>query len=364
MIMPKIKFELLIVVTMAVAFTSLGSCKQSGKSSEDKQAKSEQVSELMQKESDLLAGISQAISYSGFRKGQHPDRGEGANNPSYEETLEDLQILSKDGNFKLIRLYDSGENSQMVLKAIRENNIDIKVMLGIWLDAEISNHEGCPWLNEPIPEAKLKANKSKNLEEVETAIKLAKEYASIIVAVNVGNEALVEWNDHMVEVDDMIAYVRKVKAEIDQLVTVADNFDWWAKEGKLLAKELDFLAIHVYPLWEGKGIEEGLSYSIANIQKVRDSLPGHRIVISEAGWASEASEFGKRASEEKQLRYYTEFMSWSKENNYTTFFFEAFDESWKGNPDNPLGAEKHWGIFFEDRTPKLVMKDLYPELIK
>lgn len=41
--------------------------------------------------------------------------------------------------------------------------------------------------------------------------------------------------------------------------------------------------------------------------------------------------------------------------NTTVFFFEAFDEPWKGDPDNPLGAEKHWGLFNVDRTPKEVM---------
>ena len=48
--------------------------------------------------------------------------------------------------------------------------------------------------------------------------------------------------------------------------------------------------------------------------------------------------------------------------NITTFFFEAFDESWKGDPNNPRGAEKHWGIFTEDRKAKQVMQDLYPDL--
>ena len=105
-----------------------------------------------------------------------------------------------------------------------------------------------------------------------------------------------------------------------------------------------------------------MSYTIANVQEVRDSLPGSKIVITEAGWASVASEFGERANEEKQLQYYNWMMNWSKENNITTFFFEAFDEDWKGNSANPLGAEKHWGIFTVDRKPKLVMQKYYPEL--
>src|SRR5664280_1881618 len=42
---------------------------------------------LQQKKLDLLAGISKGICYSGFRHGQHPDRGDGAVNPSEKEIL-------------------------------------------------------------------------------------------------------------------------------------------------------------------------------------------------------------------------------------------------------------------------------------
>lgn len=40
----------------------------------------------------------------------------------------------------------------------------------------------------------------------------------------------------------------------------------------------------------------------------------------------------------------------------TTFLFAAFDEDWKGDPTDPHGAEKHWGLFTIDRKPKLVMQ--------
>jgi len=315
----------------------------------------------LQAEGDLLMGVSEAICYSGFRSGQHPDRGEGAVNPSYEETLEDLKILSENANFQLIRIYDSGENSELVLKVIKENNIGIKVMLGIWLQAELSNHETCAWLTEPIPEQELQQNKKLNLIEIEKGIKLANKYRDIIIAVNVGNEALVDWNDHKVATDTIISYVQKVKQWIEQEVTVADNYKWWAKHGAALAKVVDFISIHIYPVWEGKDINEGLSYSIENVMELRNAIPDARIVITEAGWPSVASEFPNPVSEEKQQQYYTEFMSWSKENNVTTFIFEAFDEDWKGNPGNMMGAEKHWGLFTVDRKPKKVMQQFYAE---
>jgi len=244
------------------------------------------------------------------------------------------------------------------LRLIEENELDIKVMLGIWLNAELSAHETCAWLTEPIPQETLDKNKQVNLQEIQRGIDLANRYPDVIAAVNVGNESLVEWNDHKVDVDTIISYCRKVQAQIEQPVTVADNYVWWADHGEKLAKVLDFISVHVYPVWEGKDIDEGLSYSIENLQRVRDSLPDATIVISEAGWASVASEFGERASEEKQLQYYNELMGWTRKMNITTFFFEAFDEDWKGDPANMMGAEKHWGLYTVNREPKLVMQTL------
>ncbi len=303
----------------------------------------------------LLANEVMAMSYSGFREGQHPDRGDGAVNPSDAEILEDLNILLEH-DFKLIRLYDSGENSVTTLELIRKHNLPIKVLLGMWLQAEFSNHEGCPWLIEPIPDEELAANALANAAELQRGIDLANEFKDIVVAVNVGNEALVEWNDHMVPLETVIAYVRQVKAAIEQPVTVADNYEWWIQDGAPLAAEVDFIGVHTYPAWENKSIDEAMPYTIENMAGVSAALPGKPMAILEAGWATTAVEFEDRANEANQTRYYRELNDWATDKNVTVFFFEAFDEPWKGNPENLRGAEKHWGIFFVDRTPKQVMQ--------
>ena len=309
----------------------------------------------VQTEQDLLAGETIAVAYSGFREGQHPDRGEGANNPSDEEILEDLELL-RDNGFKLIRMYDTEENTRSTLELIRKHQLPIKVLLGMWLRAEFSNHEGCPWLDEPIPDEELAANKLKNLAEMERGIELATEFEDIVVAVNVGNEALVDWNDHMVPLEKVIEYVRFVKSSIDQPVTVADNYEWWIRDGAPLAAEVDFIGVHTYPVWEDKRIGEALAYTVENINGVREALPGKPIAILEAGWATAATEFGERANEADQLRYFNELGDWAAANNMTVFFFEAFDEPWKGDENDPLGAEKNWGLFNVDRSPKEVME--------
>jgi exo-beta-1,3-glucanase (GH17 family) len=276
-------------------------------------------------------------------------------NPSDAEILEDLEILVANG-FHLIRLYDAGENSLAALHIIRQHELPIKVLLGIWLEAEFSNHEGCAWLDEPIPDEELVENTGRNVAEVQRGIELARQFDDIVVAVNVGNEALVDWNDHMVPLENVIAYVQQVKAAIDQPVTVADNYEWWIRDGAPLAAVLDFIGVHTYPAWEEKTIDEALAYTIENIDRVRAALPDKPIAILEAGWATTAIEFGDRASESNQARYYIELGEWAEATNISVFFFEAFDEPWKGNPDNLLGAEKHWGLFYVDRTPKEVLR--------
>jgi len=323
--------------------------------STDENGQSLEESDFMQQTNDLLVGEVMALAYSGFREGQHPDRGAGANNPSRDEILEDLNILVDHG-IGLIRLYDSKENSATTLELIQEHRLPMKVLLGMWLDAEVSNHEGCPWLDEPIPEDELARNRIANENEVARGIELANQFSDVVVAINVGNEALVDWNDHMVPLEQVIAYVRLVKQAVPQPVTVADNYEWWIRDGAPLAAELDFLGVHTYPAWEQKSIDEALAYTIDNIEAVHAALPDKPIAILEAGWATVAEEFSEQASEANQARYYSEVSDWASDANITIFFFEAFDEPWKGNPDNVDGAEKHWGLFNVDRTPKLVFK--------
>tara|TARA_B100001093_G_C26850967_1_gene1025117 strand:+ start:3705 stop:4694 length:990 start_codon:yes stop_codon:yes gene_type:complete len=310
---------------------------------------------LPQSPNDLIHDEHWALSYSGFRKGQHPDRGDGSKNPSEAQIIEDLNILLNEG-FKLVRMYDCDTNTQMTLEVIRKYRFPMKVLLGIWLDAEISNHKGCSWLTDPIPDSQLAKNRINNEREVNTAIKLSNRYKDIIVAVNVGNEALVSWNDHMMSEERVIQFVRDVKSNIEQPVTVAETHYWWRDYGSKLAKEVDFLGVHIYPLWEGEGIEKGMLFTINGIKKVTEALPESKIAILEAGWATTAEEFGGRSNEANQKLYYDAFKAWSKANNVSVFFFEAFDEPWKGKSDAPNAAEKNWGIYFESRTPKLVLQ--------
>jgi hypothetical protein len=82
---------------------------------------------------NCCAGEAVAVSYSGFRQDKHPDRGDGAVNPSDQEMLEDLEILVRHG-FRLIRMYDSGDNTRTTLELIRKHELPVNEALVDWSD--------------------------------------------------------------------------------------------------------------------------------------------------------------------------------------------------------------------------------------
>jgi len=297
-----------------------------------------------------------AICYSGYRLGQSPA---GGPYPSLDEIREDLRILRR--HWRVLRLYDCSRHAERVLQVIRSDRLDFEVLLGAWLAAEVSNPR-CPW-GGVFSDAELTANMTANDAEIERLIDLAERYDDVVFAVAVGNEATVEWTDHRVPIERMLRHVRHVRRNVVQPVTVCENYVPWRHELRELAAELDFIALHTYPVWESRSIDDALEHTRENFDSVARLYPGKRVIISEAGWTTGSNGRGIRpenSSEELQARYHRELTDWARSRGILTFVFEAFDESWKGSPD-PLEPEKHWGLFTVDRRPKLVVRALYPE---
>lgn len=297
-----------------------------------------------------------AICYSGYREGQSPNT---QTYPSYEEILEDLRILSH--HWRYLRVYDCSPHAQTLLEVIRREKLDFQVMLGLGLGAEMSN-PNCPWGGE-YPDDVLAANRRANAEEVRRLIGLANRYRREVFSVSIGNEASVEWNDHMAPVESLIAYARRIRRRIRQPVTFCENYVPWGDKLIPLVPELDFISVHTYPVWEYKTIEHALAYTKANYYSVARRYPDVPVIITEAGWTTASNGRGiepDNASEALQAAYYEQLMAWTNEEQILCFVFEAFDEPWKGSPD-PLEPEKHWGLFTVDRKPKQAMRPLYPD---
>jgi exo-beta-1,3-glucanase (GH17 family) len=289
-----------------------------------------------------------AICYSGFRDGQSPDTGIF---PSDVEIESDLRLLIPD--WAAIRLYACDPHAEQVLATINAQQLPLKVMLGAYISAEVNN-PNCPWGGMHSSET-LGANTLKNQQEVDRLIEWANRYSHIVDIVSAGNEATVDWTDHLVEPETVISYVRKIQAAIPQPVTFCENYVPWLDKLSALAATVDVISIHTYPVWEYKTVDDAMAYTRQNFESVQAAHPGKQVIITEAGWATASNGRGippENVGEMYQKQYLEELIAWADREQVVVYVFEAFDENWKGS-DHPLEPEKHWGIYRANRLPKL-----------
>lgn len=294
-----------------------------------------------------------AICYSGYRDGQQP----GKKSPTYEEVKEDLSLLHK--HWKYLRLFDCDAHAQTVIDVIQKEGFDFKLMLGSYIVAE-KNNFNCPWGGGIYPKVQLDKNELVNQEKIERLIEFGNRYPDIIFSLSVGNEACVGWTDHYVPEEKVLSYVKQVQKGAKQPVTFCENYAPWLTKLEELAETVDFISIHTYPVWEYKPIEQALSYTKENFYSVQEKYPHKPVVITEAGWTTRSNGKGIEpalVNEEFQKNYFENVTKWAADENIPTFFFEAFDEYWKGAPESHE-PEKHWGLFNIDRKPKLAVQQI------
>ena len=287
--------------------------------------------------------VGNGISYGAYRDGEAP----GEALTSKEHILEDLRILAPRWN--LIRLYGADEQARNILEVIEEHDLPVRVMQGIWLDAHKSEQE--------------------NDEQVRLAIEYANRFSDIIIAVNVGNEIFVDWSYHRIDdIDGVIEKIRQVRESIDQPVTVADDYNFWNKpQARRVADELDFICLHAYAFWNDKTLDVAMEWTESIYRDIQSRHPDHEIAYCETGWPTsrvygdgshEGGLIGK-AGEAEQEVFFNQYDPWVDRNRIVSFYFTSFDEKWKGGFDgaNPMDkAEKHWGLYYSDRTPKPVLQ--------
>lgn len=288
-----------------------------------------------------------AINYSGYRENQSPLT---ETYPSKEEILEDLKIL--ENKYYYLRIYDCSPHAYKVLELIKEHNLNFKVMLGLFLKAEV-NHVDHPffWV---YPEDMLQHNRKENKGFVQEIINMANKYEDIVSSISLGNETRSIWNNNRISEERLVEVAKKIKKETSAPVTFCEEYQHWVNGLEKLAKVVDFISLHTYPAWQGKKVEEGLETAVKNYHEVQSKYPDKYCIITETGWPT--SSHGSRikiedANVPNQERFNKEITDWGKENDVLIYLFEAFDEPWKGEGD-PKEPEKNWGIYHVKRNKK------------
>ena len=317
-------------------------------------------------------GTRKAVSYSPYRSTSTDGNNFQNEVVTTANVLQDLRLL-QDGGFTLIRLFNSSDAmAKVILETIKNNNLDIKVMLGVWIQS--GNPGGI------------------NEAEIARAVSLANNYKSIVLALSVGNETMVNWSFNPVSVADMVKYINAVRSQVTQPVTTDDNWAFFAKannnqEPKAILNAVDFVAMHTYPLadsvhdankwnWQQTDkpanlraeamMDAAIAAAKSDFNAVRSymdslGLTNTPIVIGETGWKAVASGGENyRAHPVNQKMYFERLTAWSNSSAAakpkSIFYFVAFDEPWKK-------ADDKWGLFNVDRKARYVVQSLYPNSI-
>lgn len=320
----------------------------------------------------------QAVNYSPFRTDNRDTEP-----VDLLKVKEDLDLLAE-GKMNMIRLFDSSDKvAKAVLNVIADNQMDIKVQLGAYVNT--FKNVGNPSVKTQI--------QTENIEELDRAVALATDakYKDIILTVSVGNETMVNWSTVPIDPTDMAGYIKYVRDRVTQPVTTDDNFLFFSNPiPEVITDQIDFVSIHAYPNidteypespfywdWKQLGVQAGparatamMDASIAELkrqyQMSRDALDsmGLRsmpIVIGETGWKARITgDQWARAHPVNQKMYFQRLEKWRQESRLSgvgpknIFYFEAFDEPWKKGDDG-------WGLFNVNRQARYVVQNLYPQ---
>lgn len=256
-----------------------------------------------------------------------------------EAVRRDLVILAPD--FDGIVTYASDNGSEHVAELARTTGIRA-VVLGVYDPA--------------------------NSVELDTAIRLARAYPEVVVAICVGNEGLIT---HRYDWPTLRRGLDTVRAALPGLpLTTAEPFVIHLdRTPPGFFEAQDFIGVNIHPLFESwftpAQLDAGMDYLDAILGKVVARAPGKPVMVKETGVPGQP---GGEWSAQVQAGFWTRVERRFALNGDRAFVaFEAFDAPWKpaviarqfrdyGVQIDP--REAYWGFYTVDGEPKPVVDRL------
>jgi exo-beta-1,3-glucanase (GH17 family)/cellulose synthase/poly-beta-1,6-N-acetylglucosamine synthase-like glycosyltransferase len=261
------------------------------------------------------------VTYDPMRK---QDTQTGTSYPSEADMDYDLSILAD--KVHAVRTYSVLKGQHKIPELAAKHNLNTTV--GAWIDG----------------------NLEKNRQEIETLIEVGRQNNSRIIRLMVGNEVLLRAD---IPKAALIDYIREVKKASWRPVSTSETWDVWLKNPDLVA-EVDFIAVHILPYWEGISADDAVDFVFDRFHAVQQAYPNKPVIITEVGWPSDGQPFKHaEASVSNQARFLREFLNKADAEKISYYIVEAFDQPWKKSIEGSTGA--YWGIFNADRQPKYPM---------
>ena len=192
----------------------------------------------------------------------------------------------------------------------------------------------------------LDKNLDENELEMRTGIALAREHHNVS-RVLVGNEVLLRGD---MTVPELAQQLDRARAAIRQPVGYADTWATWLRNPEI-ARHVDFIAVHLFPYWEGVDVESAVDFCFRELKAVQLAYPKKPVIIGEIGWPSEGrNRAGAVASVSNEALFLRRFLARAEKGHQRYYIMEAFDQPWKARDEGAVGS--YWGIYDVNRQPK------------
>ncbi len=124
-----------------------------------------------------------------------------------------------------------------------------------------------------------------------------------------------------------------------------------AQESRQSSAHVDFIAVHLFPYWEGVDVEQAVDFCFRELKAVQDAYPKKPVIIGEIGWPSEGRiRAAAVASVSNEALFLRSFLARAEQQGQRYYIMEAFDQPWKARDEGAVGS--YWGIYDVNRRPK------------
>ncbi len=269
--------------------------------------------------------------------------------PRKEQVERDFAMLA--GKVQYVRTYRTSDGGEYMPELAAR--VGLKLVPGAWIYAP---NEARQQFGRDAAEI--------NAEETRALVRMANQNPNI-ERVLVGNENILRWDKAEKSADrelnatspaQLISQIRYVKRNVKVPVSTSEPPSTWLDYPEL-AREADFIAVHILPYWDENTGENPLEYIKTQLAKLKKTYPNKNIIVTEVGWPSNGAArrlptgVVKHASPAEQAKNIRDMVAWLKSQNIDYFVVEAIDQPWKAY-DLEGKAGGYWGLWDADRQQK------------
>ena len=312
-------------------------------------------------------GLLPSASYAPFEPGHTVDIATDS-----EKVRNDLKKLST--LTRAVRLYSSTEGNELVPPIAAE--LGMKVMVGAWIDKDgnRNNREIDAAVNlarknsnvigivvgnetifrgEQIPIENLGPQTDVPLDPAEATRILQEESQRLLDAEAQPEQKRAEatkWAIAENNVHRLIKVIQRVRKSVNGIpVTTGEIYSIWGQHPDL-ASNVEFIAAHVLPYWEGYSSTEAVDQAVDRYNSLRNQFPGKRVMVAEFGWPSAGYNMGRAdPGPFQQASVLRNFVNRADAIGMEYNIVEAIDQPWKYFEG---GVGPYWGMLNAAREPK------------